>query len=224
MAGSPGSSRSVVVAAADLELLGHRDRAGRPGHRHRHATAVAHTSPVVGAAQPGLETCHGLVERTVEVGGAALAAHHGTATAAGDLHALAALRLAGVRLVGELDLHPHDLVVIALETRQLVGHVLAEVLGNLDVASTENGLQDDLPIWGNTMRGRLLRGARGTPSSGPSTASNCDVRASCRSPRRVWCVTVVTPAAPAEGPMCPGTASRRALDRTVHPWSRTPAG
>jgi hypothetical protein len=56
---------------------------------------------------------------------------------------LAVLPLASVAFVVEFDVEQVDGAVEALEARQLLGDVDAEVVGNLDVAA----LDDDLGAW-----------------------------------------------------------------------------
>jgi hypothetical protein len=53
---------------------------------------------------------------------------------------LAAVVLPPVRFMVEFDVGSDDLVVVALDADQLLGHVLPEMIGDLDVASSDHDL------------------------------------------------------------------------------------
>ena len=90
--------------------------------------------------EPALEPVGRDVEGLVEVLGAGLAAHHRTAGTAGDLDVLAAAVLPRVLLVLEFDVGSDDLVVVTFQLRQFLGDVLPVVIGNGDVAASDDDL------------------------------------------------------------------------------------
>jgi hypothetical protein len=47
--------------------------------------------------------------------------------------------------VEELDLHPHDLVVVPLKSTDLLGHMDPEMVWDLDVSAGDNDLHADFP-------------------------------------------------------------------------------
>ena len=86
----------------------------------------------------------GQVEGGVEVGAVGLGPDDRALAAEGDLHALAVGGLAGVLLVEQLHIHAEhlQLAVEAFELTDLVLDVLAVVLRNLDVATTDHDLHE----------------------------------------------------------------------------------
>ena len=102
-----------------------------------------HPTAIGRAAQPVLELAVlGQVERRVEVGAVGLGPDDRALAAQRDLHALAVGRLARVLLVEELHVHAQhlELAVESVELTDLVLDVLAVVLGNFDVATTDHDL------------------------------------------------------------------------------------
>ena len=105
---------------------------------------MVHAAAVGRAAEAVVELGGGHVEGRVEVGAVGLGAHDGALSAEGDLHALAVGGLARVLLVEELHVHPQDLE-LAVETvylTDLVLDVLAVVLGDFDVTTTDHDLHE----------------------------------------------------------------------------------
>jgi hypothetical protein len=139
-----------VGAVAELAVGGgsgrEADLGGVVGHAHAGggAPAVVHAAAVGRAAQAVVELGGGHVERRVEVGAVGLGPDDGTLSAEGDLHALAVGRLARVLLVEELHVHPQDLqlAVEAVDLTDLVLDVLAVVLGDFDVTTTDDDLHE----------------------------------------------------------------------------------
>ena len=110
------------------------------GERHRRLVAVVDLAPVLATPQPVLEFADGRFECGIETVGAGLASDDGPAASRGDLDVLAVLPLATVAFVVEFDVEQVDGPIEALQARQLLCDVEAEVVGNLDVAA----LDDDL--------------------------------------------------------------------------------
>ena len=113
-------------------------------HAGRGAPAVVHPAAVGRAAQAVVELGGGQVERRVEVGAVGLGTDDGALAAEGDLHALAVGGLARVLLVEELHVHAQDLqlAVEPVELTDLVLDVLAVVLGDFDVTTTDHDLHE----------------------------------------------------------------------------------
>ena len=76
-----------------------------------------------------------------------IGAHDRATGAAGDLNVLTAIFLPSILLVMQLDVGSDDLVVIALDTGELVGNVLAEMVRNLNVAAPHDDLDQSLPSF-----------------------------------------------------------------------------
>jgi hypothetical protein len=91
-------------------------------------------------SQPSLELVHDQLERLIEVSRAGFGPHDRAARTAGDLDVLAAIFLAPVLFVLQLDVGSDDLVVVAFDSGEFVGDVLPKVLRNFDVAASDNYL------------------------------------------------------------------------------------
>src|SRR5690606_18370680 len=128
-----------------LGLPGFRGGRGR-GHG-RPDTALQPSAPLRGAAQPAVQLRDRLVERRGELAGTCLRPDHGSAREAGDLHALAVVRLTGVGLVPQLDLDPDDLLVVPVSLGELLLDLPPEVVGHLEVAALDDDVHADLPLW-----------------------------------------------------------------------------
>jgi hypothetical protein len=104
-----------------------------------------HPASVVGAAQLRLELGDRGVQRTVEILGAGFSTGHALAASAGDLHPLAALELATVTLVEQLDFDADHLVVVAFQAGDLLRDVDPEMFRDLDVTAGDDDLHADFP-------------------------------------------------------------------------------
>jgi hypothetical protein len=99
-----------------------------------------HSTTVGCLTQPALHLLSRNVERPVEVRGAGLASDDWSTGSARYLDMLAAVVLAPIGLVVQFDVSPDDLVVIPFDPEELVGDVLPEVGGHLDVAPANDNI------------------------------------------------------------------------------------
>jgi hypothetical protein len=99
-----------------------------------------HPPPVRGPAQPGVELVDRLVQGAVEVARTRLGADHRTAGDAGDLDALAVVRLAGIALVLQFDAHLDELLIVAFDLLELLRYVHSIMVGYLDVATLDDNV------------------------------------------------------------------------------------
>ncbi len=130
VAGEPGRVRNVVH---------HLGRGNAP-------RAPAGVALVVLLAHPRVELGRGQVEGRVGVGRRRLGPDHGSTGADRDLDPVLPLGLPRVRFLGHLDVQADHLAVELLELLQLqlVGHVLAEPLGHLGLASLDDDVHAEL--------------------------------------------------------------------------------
>src|SRR5262249_39306931 len=108
---------------------------GGGGDRDRSAPPSVHTTPVRAAAQPGVQLGDGIVQRAVEIPGAGFGSDYRPARSAGDLDALALLRLAWILLVKQFDIDSDDLAVVTPYLVQLLRDVQPVMVRHLDVAA-----------------------------------------------------------------------------------------
>ena len=143
--------------------------------------AVVHLAPVAGAPQPLEELAEGEVEGGRGVLRAGLRADHGALAADRDLDLLAVLGLAGVALVGELDVGPVGLGCELSDLEQLLLREAAEPLGNLGVTPAD----DDLHCWTSPfLAGRVVRSTlvQDRPARLPAFARRRGVHATAATP------------------------------------------
>jgi hypothetical protein len=111
-------------------------------------------TPSVGRLpQSTLQFIHDQLEGLIEVGRTSLGPNNGTTGAAGYLDVLAAVFLAPVLLVVQLDIGSDDLVVIAFDSGKFVGDVLPKMLRDFDVAASNNDLDQSFASFHATSTG-----------------------------------------------------------------------
>lgn len=108
--------------------------------RHRRLVAVVDLAAVLALAEPAFEFACRRFEGGVEAVGAGFATDDGSTPLGGDLDVLAILPLAAVALVIQLDVEEVDGAVEAFQARQLLGDVVTEVVGDLDVSARHRHL------------------------------------------------------------------------------------
>ena len=176
-----GRKRLGQLLGGLLTVAGHRQSRGRLGHRCRGVPAMMNSAAVVGLAEPSLEFEHAGIQRGVEICGAGLGADDRSLAVAGDLDALAHLGLAGILLVGELDVEPDDAGVQAFRQGHFLGDMAPEVLGYVNVAAFDDDVHADPPVVGDG----TTSGCPAGPGRAPHSAvTRCVPRLGDARPRR----------------------------------------
>ena len=94
-----------------------------------------HLAAVLAATDPALQFVHSGFEGTVKTVGAALTTDHRAASVGGNFDVLAVLTLPAVVLMLELHIETLDGAVQPFYAGELLPHIDAVMVGNLDIAS-----------------------------------------------------------------------------------------
>jgi hypothetical protein len=110
--------------------------------------AAVHPAPICGAAHLRGHLVEGEVQGCHLVHGGRLGPDHRSLRERGELESYGAVVLARVALTLDLDLDPHDAVVVLLESRQLLGDVTPESIRQLAVPTRDHNFHVNLPLLG----------------------------------------------------------------------------
>ena len=89
--------------------------------------------------------------------GGGLGADHGATGEGGELDPHGTIVLAGVALLLDLDVHPHDAMIVLLQPGQLLRYVTAEPIRHLAVPARDHDLHVNLPYVDDDGRGGRTR-------------------------------------------------------------------